>query len=77
MRRREGPHAEIVKELLAKGAEKDAQEMFGDTPLICAAEKGHTEIVKQLLATGAKKNAQSHRGRTALMKARSPVMLMS
>ncbi|CAE7789338.1 Kidins220, partial [Symbiodinium sp. KB8] len=52
-------HADIVKELLAKGANKDIRNTFGrslgwlcTTALMYAARNGHADIVKELLAKG-------------------------
>jgi len=41
-----------VKELLDKGADKEAKDKYGWTPLIYASWYGHTEIVKLLLEYG-------------------------
>ncbi|KXZ42426.1 hypothetical protein GPECTOR_147g10 [Gonium pectorale] len=49
----ENGHLEVVKELLAKGANVNAATEFGWTPLRAAASKGHLKLVKELLAAGA------------------------
>ena len=44
---------EIVKHLLERGANIEAQDQDGVTPLHCASYIGHLEIVKHLLERGA------------------------
>ena len=46
-------HVEIVKILLERGANPNAEDDAGRTPLHDAAFKGHVEIVKLLLERGA------------------------
>lgn len=41
---------EVVRLLLAAGADVNVQDADGSTALMCAAEHGHTTIVKLLLA---------------------------
>ncbi len=57
MEHEEGPHATLVlkernpedlEEGLDRGADIDAEDIYGKTPLHLAAEKGHTEIVNLL-----------------------------
>ncbi len=55
-----------VKDLLAAGADFNAADGQGKTPLYQAAQNGHKEIVKDLLAAGADANAADQYGRTAL-----------
>ena len=64
-------YLEIVKWLLAAGADKDKATSDGDTPLIWAAHRGHVEIVQVLLAAGAHKNNVTSDGETALSLATS------
>ena len=47
---------EMVKCLLAAGADKEKGDSIDRTPLMGAAEKGHIEIVRILLSAGAKKD---------------------
>ena len=53
--------------LLAEGAEVDARDEIGKTPLIIAADKGYFPIVKLLIKNGADINAQHNLHWTALM----------
>ena len=61
-------HLEIVKLLIEKGANINAQDDDDWTALMDASRKGHLEIVKLLIANKiANINAQDNYGRTALM----------
>uniref|UniRef100_A0A3Q3ADP2 Uncharacterized protein n=1 Tax=Kryptolebias marmoratus TaxID=37003 RepID=A0A3Q3ADP2_KRYMA len=42
----------MVKLLLSCGADVNAQDREGSTPLMCACEHGHTHIARLLLETG-------------------------
>ena len=79
-------HAEIVKLLLAAGAEVDAKHRLGDSALIMSARRSipemnpprgqplpppASEIMSLLLAKGADVNLIGHNGHTALMEANS------
>ena len=46
-------HIEVVKILLAEGADVNACNKDQNTPLLVACAEGHPEVVKQLLAGGA------------------------
>ena len=59
-------HKEIVELLLKKGANVNAVDQNGCTPLHCAAHNGHKEIVELLLDTGANVDAVSQAESTAL-----------
>ena len=61
-----GGDIEAVKELLAAGADVNAGNSFGSTPLHAAALNGHKEIVELLTANGASVNAKKSNGRTPL-----------
>ena len=60
---------EIVKLLLAAGADIDATNKHGMTALLLATEKKFTEIAKVLLSAGAYVNARTETGWTALILA--------
>jgi ankyrin repeat protein len=59
----------VVRSLLAKGANVDATDERGSTPLLLASSLGRADIVHLLLAKGADINMNSNNGETALMKA--------
>jgi ankyrin repeat protein len=59
-----------VQVLLAKGADVNARDNTGGTPLILAAFEGRTNAVQILLAHGADVNAKDNKGETALMAAK-------
>jgi uncharacterized protein len=59
-------HTEIVKWLLAKGANANYRYGPGYTPLLSAAANGHLEITKLLLAHGADLHATANGGKSAL-----------
>ena len=60
-------HSEVVKMLLAAGANPNAAKDNGWTALMGAAFYGYPEVVKMLLAAGAKANTRGNEGATALM----------
>src|SRR5262245_851364 len=62
-------HTEVVKKLLASGANVNMKTKDGSTPLINASLNGHTEVVKALLGAGADINAKDMASRTALLQA--------
>ena len=49
---------ELVKSLLAKGADVDAKSPYGATPLFFACDRSNVEMVKLLLEAGANPNVQ-------------------
>ena len=57
---------EVVKKHLANGADINARDSDGLTPLIQAAFKGHNELVELLIAEGADVNAKDKYGGTTL-----------
>jgi ankyrin repeat protein len=59
-------HSEILNMLIEKGANIDAQDSRGNTPLHKATEKGHTHIVNILLKNKAHIDVQNNNGETAL-----------
>ena len=50
---------EAVKQFLADGADVNAKNDFGSTPLIAAALEGHKEIAELLISEGADVNAKT------------------
>lgn len=62
-------HLEVIKLLLAKGADANAKSKDGTTALIHAAQRGHTDVVKQLQERDANINMENTVGETALMLA--------
>ena len=56
---------EVVRYLLDEGADVNARENWGSTPLAEAAYYGHIDVIKELLLRGADINAISQQG-TAL-----------
>lgn len=63
------PYAEVVNLLLDAGANIEARDYDGNTPLMSAASYGEAMVVKVLLARGADINATDPEGGTALMGA--------
>ena len=61
---------DIVKVLLAAGANVNAFDEDGETALMMAAEEGRADVVQALIAGGANVNMMDHEGRTALQHAR-------
>ncbi|SVE31699.1 uncharacterized protein METZ01_LOCUS484553, partial [marine metagenome] len=58
-----------VKKHLAAGADVNAKDMYGDTPLHDAVKRGHREVVELLITNGADMNMQDGNGRTPLYPA--------
>ena len=76
----EAGHLEIMKMLLAAGADTNKADHIGNTALILASVKGHLDIVKMLLNEEADTNKANHNGTTALilasMKGHSEIVKM-
>jgi len=64
---RDKTDASIARDLIEKGADVNARDENGATPLALAAKNGHNAILKVLIANGADLNAQDFGGHTPLM----------
>jgi len=62
-------HVDLVRQLLAAGADCNERNGDGATALMLAAHAGHLEVVKTLIEAGADVNARDERGWGALTKA--------
>ena len=62
-------HLDILKALIAAGADKDKMNGHCNNPLICASRNGHVECVKALLAGKADANKAANNGWTPLISA--------
>ena len=62
---------EIAAYLIAQGAEVNALDNEGETPLFLAAMHGQIELVRLLLANGADKEVQNNEGKRAVDQART------
>jgi len=60
-----------VKDLLEKGADPNAQTVYGTRPLLIAAKKRNQELIKLLIEKGAQVDGRDRSGLTALMAAAS------
>ena len=67
----EAGHIEAVKKHLADGADVNAKDIGGWTPLHEAAQSGHKEIAELLIDAGADVNVEDNDGETPLHKASS------
>ena len=56
----------VVRVLLEYGADKDARDTFGWSPLEMASTTGHVEVIQVLLACGIDVNSRDSKGHTAL-----------
>ena len=63
---------EVVEYLISRGADVNAIDKFGITPLLAAIWEGHTECVKLMLQHGANKNGTTPEGKVYLEVAEKP-----
>jgi len=61
-------YTDIALHLINAGADVNAKDNYGTTPLIFAAISGSTEIMAALIDKGADVNAKDYMGRTALIE---------
>ena len=59
-------HQELMRALIGRGADLEAADQFGWTPLHAAASRGHAEMVCLLLEAGASAAASDEDGKTPL-----------
>uniref|UniRef100_T1IU24 Uncharacterized protein n=1 Tax=Strigamia maritima TaxID=126957 RepID=T1IU24_STRMM len=64
-------HVDIVRLLIAHGADVNAQSSSGNTPLMYACAAGYEEVVKVLLEAGSNVEDHNENGHTPLMEAAS------
>ncbi|XP_062509618.1 transient receptor potential cation channel subfamily A member 1-like isoform X2 [Corticium candelabrum] len=57
---------DVVAYLLSKGAEVDAIDIYGNTPLLCAACHGSTSAIEVLVQNGVNPTIRNHQGCTVL-----------
>ena len=58
---------EKIKFLIEKGADIEAKNNYGNTPLILTSRYGHIEVVKFLIEKGADIEAKDNYGETSLI----------
>jgi ankyrin repeat protein len=63
---------EVAEYLLSKGANLDAQDAFGVTPLLAAVYEDHVDMVKFLVSKGANKTTKGSDGKTAKESTSNP-----
>ncbi|KAK4227010.1 putative ankyrin repeat protein [Podospora fimiseda] len=63
------PRMKTISKLVSKGADLNARDCYGDTPLIAAAQHCNVPAIKALLLAGADIHERNSVGRTPLMQA--------
>lgn len=66
VRHSHGPRIELAQSLIGRGAQLDAQDELGRTPLHIVAHYGHKELAACLLENGANINIADNDGETPL-----------
>ena len=56
----------VLKELIAAGADINKEDNDGETALMSAANEGHVECLKELIAAGADINKEDNDGQRQL-----------
>ncbi|MCX6774391.1 MAG: ankyrin repeat domain-containing protein [Candidatus Micrarchaeota archaeon] len=63
-------YSKLCALLIKRGADVNANDDDGDTPLMLAVDEGNLGIIRMLIRSGANVNAKNNEGETALMRAR-------
>jgi len=61
----------LVQDMLTKGADVNAEDQYGNTPLHWASMKNHADVVRLLLTHNANVNVRNRNGKTPLMVAKT------
>lgn len=69
------PDEELIMIFIAAGADVNARNAYGNTPLCIAAQNGYEEIVQILLEEGAKKEERNAKGQLPVDLASSPALI--
>ncbi len=68
------PDEDLVALLISCGADVNATNPYGETPLHMAARYGYTSLVEMLLAAGAARHLHNHAGKTPAEVAADPAL---
>jgi len=69
------PDEELIMIFIAAGADVNARNAYGNTPLCIAAKNGYEEIVQILLEEGAKKEQRNAQGKLPADLASTPALI--